>query len=336
VVGRGKLRRTVVLSAVGLGALLAGCGSDSDDGGDGAAASEGFPSKSITIVVPYEAGGGSTPFVQAVAEAARKYTDVDIRVENRPGAGGVTGVRYVLDQEPDGHTLLYASLAQPAAGVIRPDVDISPDDFTYLGALGSNNFVIAVPADDERSFKELLDLAAEKPGSLSYSNAGPSGSDMIGMEALLADADVGITAVPFEGGGAALTAVAGKQVDMAILSAAPAMQGIEAGQLRPVAVTGPERLTDLPDVPTAGEVLGTDYEYLIPSGIVAANGLPDAARDYLIELMQKIAADEEFQKTVTANGQEPIGIFGSEYEDYIQNAITTRVEPAIARITGDG
>lgn len=217
--------------------------------------------RAVTLVAPFTPGGAADLAARTFAAHAMKHMGPDpqpVTVENRAGASGAIGTQYVARARPDGHTLL---LARVAASAILPAIDprtpYQIDDFTWLGLLDLNPYVVCVREDAPyQDLAALLDAIRSAPGTLNFATSGPATILDLGIRHLLASAGLPIDAaqaVPYRGGGEALAALLGGQAQFGGNNLGDMMGAIRNGQVRALVVTGDARLPGLPEVPTAAE-----------------------------------------------------------------------------------
>lgn len=219
------------------------------------------PARAVTLVAPFTPGGAADIAARTFAAHAVKHMGPEplaMVVENRAGASGAIGTQYVARARPDGNTLL---LARVAASAILPAIDprtpYQVDDFTWLGLLDINPYVICVRADAPyRDLASLLNAIRNAPGTLNFATSGPATILDLGVRHLLATAGLPIDAaqaVPYRGGGEALAALLGGQAQFGGNNLGDMMGAIRNGQIRALVVTGDARLAELPGVPTAAQ-----------------------------------------------------------------------------------
>ncbi|MCP1170346.1 Bug family tripartite tricarboxylate transporter substrate binding protein [Limimaricola litoreus] len=265
--------------------------------GAGAVHAQDYPSKAITLVAPYGAGGASDLAARALAESAKQYIGEPITVENRTGAGGMVGARSVADAEADGYTVLLARVGMILNPAVNPQTMVKADEYTYLGALESTPMILSVDGESEiESVEQLVEAIKESNGRMTYAASGATSIDGFTTQALLKDAGLdpltAATLVPYKGGNALATAVMGGHVDFGAWAAGSQMGPIEAGDLKPLAVFAPERMDQLPDVPTMSE-LGYETAGQI-TGWSALFGPEDLSEEVVAkwdEVLDKVAED---------------------------------------------
>ncbi|HZZ93237.1 MAG TPA: tripartite tricarboxylate transporter substrate binding protein [Usitatibacter sp.] len=250
----------------------------------GTAFGGGYPSRPVTLVVPYGPGGNGDLSARALAEAIGhdKLLDEPVVVENRDGAGGMIGTQYVKNAQKDGYTLLLARIgSQVVAPALDPSTPYKWDDLTPIGLLEIDPYVCVVKANSPyRTFKDLIAAIKANPGTMSFATS--SNMDASVVFPVKAFLDEGLPAsaaikVPYKGGGATVAPVLGGTVDFTCNGIAPYFGAIKAGTLRALIVSTPSRLPDLPDVPTAAELGLKDLEMV--SGWNALYGPPGLAAD---------------------------------------------------------
>lgn len=245
--------------------------------GRAAAQAPAFPSRPLTIIVPFAPGGLADVFARLVAEKLRASLGVATIIENRPGAGGIPGARAVASAAPDGHTLLLANTNL----AINPSLYRSLPYETetafapIIRAIAVPN-VIVVRADvPARGLAELIALAREAPGRLNYASAGAGTFPHLTMALFMQRAGIEMTHIPFNGAAPAMAAILARQVE--VLSSDPpgAMPQVAAGTLRALCVTSSTRLAAMPEVPTAAEAGLPGFEAVGWQGFVAPAGTPE-------------------------------------------------------------
>lgn len=275
------------------------------------AAGAEYPERAITIVAPYGAGGSSDLAARALSEAAERYMEEPLQVVNRTGAGGVTGANSVAKADPDGYELL---LARVGSNGVTPAIDATIpydyDDFTFLGLLEENPYVFVVHADSPyQSMDDLVEALQENPGTLTYSTSGPGTILNMGPQLLLREIGLEGTAatmIPYDGGGAARTALVGQHVDFLGINLAPVLDDIQDGTLRALAVTTRERYEQIPDVPTVSEVGFPELHNVIGwSALFGPPGLPGEVVATWTDLLQSVSGDERWRETTRNLGSVP-------------------------------
>jgi tripartite-type tricarboxylate transporter receptor subunit TctC len=292
-----KLLRYLATSIVALSASLLTINAQASD----------YPNRPITIVVPYGPGGAADLSARLVAGSAPAYLGQPVLAINKTGAAGVVGSNFVKNSKPDGYTLLSARVgSQMGVPAMNKTIPYKWDDFTILGLIEANPFVLVVsPKSGITSFAQFE--AKVKAGEeMSYSSAGVGTLLHTGV-AVLADAMNAdfekLIHVPFKGGGKAAAAVISGQVDFSFQNLSAVMGKIEAGQLIPIVVSTSERQKIIKDVPTAKEVGHPNIEMVIGwSAIYGPPGLPDDVITKWTETLQSLKKDGGWNKMTKSLG----------------------------------
>jgi tripartite-type tricarboxylate transporter receptor subunit TctC len=222
------------------------------------APAQSYPSRPITFVIPFAAGGGSDVLARILAEPLSQRLGQTVIVDNKPGGGATIGADFVAKSQPDGYTWLYTS---PGPQIINPflmaKLPYDPNrDLLPVVRLGTFTSVLAVhPSVPARSVKELIDYAKANPRKLNFASAGIGSGSHLASEYFKTVAGIDIVHVPYKGTGNALQDLIAGNVQMTIDSMAALLPAIKAGQLRALAVTTLERSPVMPDVPTLADTL---------------------------------------------------------------------------------
>lgn len=265
----------------------------------GAVMAQAYPAKPIRLVVPLAPGGTTDLIARMVAERMSPILGQPVVIENRGGAGGTIASNYVAKSEPDGYTLLMGTIGTAAiAPAMYASLPYDPEkDFEAVSLLTTGQFVLAVnPSVPAKTLGELLNLAREKPGTLSYGSAGNGSTLHLGMELLKQSAGINIVHVPYRGSGPMVVALVGGEIQAGLPDIPSALPFIESGKLRPLAVTSGDRSTILPDIPTLAESGFKDYSVTVWLGIYAPAGTPRAIVDKLNESIALAVQDENLKK----------------------------------------
>ena len=288
-----------------------------------------YPNKPITLVAPYGPGGASDLSARLIAGAAPRYLGQPVLAINKTGAAGVTGSNFVVNSKSDGYTLLSARVgSQMGVPAMNKTIPYKWDDFTMLGLIEINPFVLTVnPKSGIKTFAEF-EAKIKKGEEMTYSSAGVGTLLHIAVavmsNAMGADFDK-LTHVPYKGGGKARAAVVAGQVDFSFQNLSAVMGALESGQLTALVVTMPERQSIIPNVPTAKEVGYTELEKII--GWSAIYGPPDLPNDVVnkwTDTLQKLKKDNAWLKMTKGLGNivnimspEETKVFvGAQYKSY--------------------
>jgi tripartite-type tricarboxylate transporter receptor subunit TctC len=267
-----------------------------------ASAQDAYPSKAITLIVPFPPGGVADIVGRPFAEALSRELKTPVIIENKPGAGGGIGMGAVAKSKPDGYTLLMAlssiSILPEADKVLGRAPLYQLDQFTPIARLTADPTVLAVRADSP--WKTLQDFVADarrRPGAITYGSSGNYGTMHMPMEMFAHRADVKLLHVPFTGGGPAVVALLGGQVDALSTGPSTVLQHVKAGKVRVLASWGDHRLASLPDVKTLTES-GFDAVFFQWCALFAPAGTPEPIVARLREATRIAAADPRFVNTL--------------------------------------
>ena len=292
-----RFLRTVAIAVTSLTAVVSSYAVQASD----------YPSRPITIVVPYGPGGASDLSARLVAGSAPAYLNQPVLAVNKTGAAGVVGSNFVKNAKADGYTLLSARVgSQMGVPAMNKTIPYKWDDFTILGLIEVNPFVLVVsPQSGLKSFADF-EKKIKNGEEMSYSSAGVGTLLHTGV-AVMADAMKAdfekLIHVPFKGGGKAAAAVVSGQVDFSFQNLSAVSGKIEAGQLIPLVVTTPERQKIIENVPTAREVGYQNIEMVIGwSAIYGPPGLPDAVVTKWTDTLQKLKGDRGWNKMTKSLG----------------------------------
>jgi tripartite-type tricarboxylate transporter receptor subunit TctC len=263
---------------------------------------QGYPAKPIQMIVPFPPGGVADLTGRPTAMAMEKILKQPVVVVNRAGAAGAVGNAAVAKSAPDGYTILMAlssiSVIPEAERVCGKAAPYELSQFVPIALVSADPTVLAVRAESPyRSVKEVVDAAKKAPEKISYSTSGIYGALHMPAAMLESAAGVKLYHIPYSGGGPAVTALLGGQVDMTVGGPSALISQIKGGRIRPLASWGTKRLASLPDVPTFKE-LGYDVEYFIWSGVFVPAGTPAAVVGTLRDTVRRGVQDAEFLQTM--------------------------------------
>lgn len=293
----------------------------------GAAVAE-YPTKPVTLVAPYGPGGSSDLAARIVAANAPAYLGNGILVVNRTGAAGVTGSTYVAKSKPNGYTVLLSRVgSQAAVPAINSKIPYKWDDFTFLGLLEQNPFVLAVKADSPYKTFDDLKNAIKAGKKLTYSSAGVGTLLHVAMVIVLNDLGLppdALTHIPFKGGGKAAAAVAGGHADMIFQNLSGVISQINGGKLRALVVSTKERVPSVPDVPTATEVGHPNLHVIVGwSGVWGPKGLPKEVVDKWVATLASLSKDKAWIKMTKSLGSIPSIMPPAETKAFVKSQYET-------------
>lgn len=272
-----------------------------------AQAQEGFPSRPVTVVVAFPPGGQADVVGRPVAAGLERVWRLAVPIVNRGGAAGEIGNAFVARSAPDGHTLLMAlssmALLPEAARVNGRTPSYETDQLMPVALFAADPTVLVVPTTSPiRSIEDFIADVKARPGQVSFSSAGNYSALHVPMAQLAQAARLDMLHVPFQGGGPALTALLGGQVQCLASGPGPIAAHVRNGALRPLATWGRQRLAGFETVPTLIEKGFPDCEFYIWVGLFAPAGTPAPVIDRIREASRQIAADADFRRAMTASG----------------------------------
>ena len=263
-----------------------------------ATAQDAFPSRPISLIVPFPPGGVADIVGRPFADALSRELKTPVVIENKTGAGGGIGMGFVAKAKPDGHTLLLSlssiSILPAADKVIGRPPLYQLDQLVPIARLTADPTVLAVRADSPwKTLQEFVADAKRRPGAITYGSSGNYGTMHMPMEIFAGAAGIKLLHVPYTGGGPAVVALLGGNVDSISSGPSTVIQHVKAGKLRVLASWGDKRLTSLPDIPTLSEA-GFDAVFFQWSALFAPAGTPEPILTRLREAARAVAADPRF------------------------------------------
>jgi tripartite-type tricarboxylate transporter receptor subunit TctC len=268
-----------------------------------------YPTRPVTIVVPFAAGGGNDILARLIAQHMGRALGQQFVIENRAGAGGTIGARAVAKAPPDGHTLMVGhSGVFSVAPALYADPGYEPRrDFAPIGLIASyQQILVTHPLLPVHNIADLIALARREPGKITYASAGVGSGSHVSTELFEMMADIHLTHIPYRGTGAMQGDLVGGHVDMVITTFPSVFGQIRTGLLRTIAVTGEARSSIFPDVPTIAESGVPGYASVIHYGMVAPAGINRAIADRLNTELRAALANEEVRARIAEEGGEPL------------------------------
>jgi tripartite-type tricarboxylate transporter receptor subunit TctC len=297
---------------------------------------ERWPTRNITMVVPFPPGGQADLAARPIAAALERILGQSVIVENRGGAGGAIGNAGVAKAEPDGHTILMtlSSLAVlPESERLfgrTPSYEVS--QLAPIARVLADPTVLGVPADAPwKTLKELVEDAKKRPGQIPYGSSGPYGTLHVSMEMFANAAGIKLLHVPYRGAGPAVTGLLAGQIQA--LASAPGVfkPHTDAGKVRILANWGAERVPAFPDVATFKELGYPDVEFYIWAGLFGPKALPEPIMTRLREAMKQAMSDPEVRKTFENAGSPPAYQDAPDFAKFVE-ADSKRLIAAVQKI----
>jgi tripartite-type tricarboxylate transporter receptor subunit TctC len=280
------------------------------------AAAQTYPSRPITLVVPFPPGGSATIIARIIADKMSEGLGQQIVVDNRGGAGGSIAARQVAKSAPDGTTLLLAFTGTLAVSpLIFANVGYDPrKDFAGIGLIGMAPSVLAVhPSVPARSVADLVGIAKAEPGKIQYGSPGIGTTNHLAGELLAAMTSIKITHIPYKGTGPAITDLLGGHIAMMFAPIPAAHGNVSAGALRALGVTSLKRSSLWPDIPTVAETGLPGFEVVQRSTLLAPAGTPRAIIERLNKELNAVLATDEVKRRLAVEGGEPVPGAPEEY-----------------------
>jgi len=298
--------------------LLIGIGLSSN------AAAQSYPTKAVSMVIPFPAGGAVDIVCRTVAQRMAEIWKQPVTALNRPGAGGNIGVESVVRSPADGYTLLCASTAlsiNPALTQKLP-YDVMRDLLPISQLVVTPNVLVVHPSVPAKSVRELTALAKSKPDGLTGGSAGSGTSAHLSLELYKSLVSVKIVHVAYKGSAPSLIGVVGGETDIAFLPTSVVNPHVAAGRLRALAVTTAKRSKSLPDVPTMDEAGTKGYEAAAWSAILAPAGTPLAIINAIYAGITESFKSPSVQSTFEKIGGEPIASSPADFARYLETEIS--------------
>jgi tripartite-type tricarboxylate transporter receptor subunit TctC len=305
------LAAAAALAATGLAAPLA-------------FAQANWPSKPVTIIVPFPAGGGTDAFARPLSAALTKHLGQQILIDNKGGAGGTLGAGIASRAAPDGYTFFMGGAHHAIAPSVYPKLDYDIEkDFVPVGLVSNVPQVIVVHPGKvaANTLAELLADIRANPGKRNYGSAGNGSSHHLAGELFKIQSKTFITHIPYRGAGPMLQDLIAGQVDMAFDGLGSSAGHIRGGRIKAIAVAATKRAAAFPDVPTTAEAGLPDYVVSTWYGMWAPKGTPKEAVDKMAAAMKAVMNTPELKQMWTNMGTETPDLYGDAYGKFVNSEI---------------
>ena len=303
---RSFAKATIALACTLACVLAAACGASAAD----------YPTRTVTLIVPYPPGGGVDAMARVVAAKLTDTLKQQVVVENKPGGGGTIGTRAVAKAAPDGYTLL---LGHTGTISINPSLYVNlgmnpRKDFSPIGLIASMPVaLLAHPSFPAKTIADFIALAKKDPGKLNLGTSAIGTGGYMCAELFKSEAGVDVAIIPYKGTAPVMNDLLGNHIPIAFGVLPPALGNIAAGNLRAVAVTSKKRFSLLPDVPTFDESGLPGFEAVLHYGLLAPAGTPKEIVDRLSAELRKLVEIEDVKKQIHNEGGDPLTSTAAEY-----------------------
>lgn len=285
------------------------------------ASAQAYPSKPVTIVVPYAPGGTTDIVARLAAQALGAASGKTFIVENRGGGSTTIATGLVAKAPADGYTLLANEMTQTIIPSLFPKLPFDPiKDLAPISVFAEAPYVLVVNSNvPAKNLRELVELAKAQPGKLTFASGGSGSGPHIAGELLKSVAGIEMIHIPYKGSGPAVQDLLGGQVDVLITAAPTVQQHMASGRMRALAVAHTKRLASLPTVPTAAEAGFPEFRIANWFGLAAPKGTPPEVISYLHAQVQKMVKNPEMRDKLAAAGAEPVSMTPAEATLFVES-----------------
>jgi len=299
-------------------------GSGGAESGVSASKGQAWPARAVRIIVPFAPGGGVDTVTRFLAQKLTEQLGGSFVVENRPGGAGVLGADLVARAAPDGYTLLTSAPEFSINPSVRSKLPYDPfKDFAYISQLTSGQFMLAShPSVPVKTVTQIIALAKSRPGQLNYGSSGAGGINHLAGELFRSMAGIRWVHVPFKGAGPATIGLIGGEIDFIFASTTGLVGPAKTGKVRAIAVTGPKRFTELPDVPTIAESGVPGYNVTGWYGFYAPGGTSADILRRLHAEARRALDNPEIKEKLVKTGNEPVVSTPEEFAAFMRAEIT--------------
>jgi tripartite-type tricarboxylate transporter receptor subunit TctC len=284
-------------------------------------AQEPYPTRPITMIVPFAAGGSSDIVARVVSDGLKRQLDQTIVIDNKPGGNGIIGTRDAVKAKPDGYTLYFGNVGIPViASAMNSNFSIDPArDLVPISMVAKFAIIVLVrktlPVD---TLAELIAFAKANSGKLNFGSSGVGTLAHLVAELLMQRTDIEMQHVPYKGGGNSLTDLMSGNLDVLFASSSVAAGQVDSGMVKALAVSSTDRLKLLPNVPTIQESGISDFNIIGWFGVFAPRGLPNAIRDRLSVALVDVAREPDLQEKLRQVGFEPVGSGAATFDRFFR------------------
>jgi tripartite-type tricarboxylate transporter receptor subunit TctC len=288
-------------------------------------AQSGWPTKPVTLVVPFPAGGGTDAFARPMSAQFAKLTGKQLIIDNRGGAGGTLGAGIAAKAAPDGYNLFMGAVHHTIAPSMYPrlDYDLERDLVPLIQVASVPQVLVVNPKKVQAAdFKAFLDFVKKNPGRLNYGSAGGGTSHHLAGELFKLQTQTFITHIPYRGAGPALQDLIAGNVDMMFDGLGSSAAHIKGGRIKALMVSGAKRNAAFPDVPCSAELGLPDYTVSTWYGVWAPKGTPADAQAKAIEELRRSCQTDEAKAVWANQGADFPNLTGGQFDAFIKKELT--------------
>ncbi len=286
------------------------------------ALAQAYPTRPVTIVVPFSPGGGSDTGARMLAQKLSEKWGQSVVVENKAGAAGMVGAEYASKAKPDGYTLLVGNIGTQAInGSLYKKMSYDPvNGFAPVSLIAELPLVMLVhPSVPARTPQELIAHVKANPGKVSYSSSGAGSSLHLAAELFQAQSGTQLLHVPYKGSGPAMADLLAGHVNMSVTTVLESSAQVKSGKVRPIAMTGSSRSSALPDVPTLAESALPGFNSISWIGLLAPAGTPDTLVEKISADVREVMASDELKRRYIEQGAVPAPNTPAQFRALIEN-----------------
>jgi len=287
----------------------------------GAALAQAYPVKAVRMIMPFPPGGPTDIVGRLVAAKLSEQIAQPVVADSRPGASGNVGLEIAAKSPPDGYTIVLSSPVIALSPLLYGKLNYDPQkDLAPIALVGAvRNVFVIHPSVPAKTLKEFIQIARRNPGKLNYGSGGIGTTTHLAPELFKSLEKLDIVHVPYKGSGLALIGLVSGQVDMEVLAVPAALAQIQAGRVRALAVLSPERMPDLPNVPTTREQGFENFEISVWYGMLAPAGTPREIINRLNAELTKAMTASDMQPRLAQAGVEPLTSTPEEFGNFIRS-----------------
>lgn len=289
------------------------------------AIAQNYPARAVRIIVPYSPGGSTDVVFRLLAPQLSEDLGQPVVVENRPGASSTIGLDITAKSPPDGHTWGVANIAYGAnPSLIKKMPFDSEKDLVPVSQVTIVTMVLSLhPSLPVRSVKQLVALAKRRPGEINFGSAGYGSANHLATAKFMHLTGTKLTHVPYKGGGPAVVSLVSGETSMLFATIPSAIQHIQAGRLRGLAVSRAKRSSALPAIPTVAEAGVPGYEAIEWNGVMVPAGTPEPVIRRIHASLSKVLSMPAISERIVGLGAEPVGSSPAEFAAFIRNELAT-------------